>query len=221
VFYSLSSFLVWTAARLGITPNQLTVSSFSLNITAGIYFLTAKMTSRSVLLTLSVFTIAHVLDCADGQLATATNQRTERGYWLDSALDIFKIAFVTSCFCKLMMLGGVDTASRVPEWQGKIALCALMGIVTNYAVYLHASKYKPSLDGYRPEQQQLSALYSLKNSIARFFLSHVREYANVLIVFGLFAVNTQLAVSAFALLGTAHLMLALHRVYRISRLLES
>jgi len=219
VFYFLSSFIVWVAIRFSISPNGLTLIAFGLNTLSAGYFLLTRTSTCSILLTVCVLGLAHLFDCADGQLASVTNQRSECGYWLDSALDMFKVAFVTACFCKLVILGGVDQAGKAAGWVSKVAMCGVMGIVINYAVHLHATRYKPRFDGYLQDGRQQSALNLIGSDPARSILSHIREYGNVLMVFGCLALNTNIAMSAVAFLGTAHLLLALHRVYRVARVI--
>lgn len=88
VFYRVPAFaLASAAARLGLTPNQLTVAGLLLvpAIALSAWFLppVAAMLVVTVLALLFNF-----LDCADGALARATGTGSLRGRYLDFAADI-------------------------------------------------------------------------------------------------------------------------------------
>ena len=74
--------------RLPVTPNQITVASLLVGLTAGV--LLAVGTWVTALLASVLVQLAFVLDCADGQLARYSGTASERGAWLDGAADVLK-----------------------------------------------------------------------------------------------------------------------------------
>jgi hypothetical protein len=88
-----SRYIARWAARLGLSPNQVTVIALCVGTAAGAAFATGERTGYivgAVLLYLSF-----VLDCVDGQLARYTRQYSKFGAYLDSVFDRAKeyIAF--------------------------------------------------------------------------------------------------------------------------------
>ncbi len=77
--------IVGLMARLGISPNALTVAGFAINVVAGILIGLGHLLAGGLVMTL----IAMPLDAFDGSLARATNQQTRFGAFLDSVLDRF------------------------------------------------------------------------------------------------------------------------------------
>jgi phosphatidylglycerophosphate synthase len=73
------------AARLGLTPNQVTVLSFLCSLAAVGFLVTGNATLW--LWALVPFHAGKILDCADGQLAKLTNQTSALGAFLDPFFD--------------------------------------------------------------------------------------------------------------------------------------
>jgi hypothetical protein len=82
---SYSRYVARAAARLGLTPNQVTVLSMCVGVLAAAGFGTGErwgLVTGAVLLQL-----AFMLDCVDGQLARYTRTFSRFGAWLDSVFD--------------------------------------------------------------------------------------------------------------------------------------
>jgi phosphatidylglycerophosphate synthase len=216
IFYFFSSFVVWISVRLHVTPNQLTTTALVLNCSGLVFFLTSKSGSTQVFVAAAVFAIAHLLDCADGHLAFVSNQRSECGYWLDSTFDIFKIAIITTCFTKMILAPALPFSESFGILR-TIALAAAPGLLVDYAVSLHAMKYMHLGDPY--VATQISSIGAARSTFVRFFLSLIREYGNLLLIFVLFGVNQNVALVLFAVFGLCHFLLALARVVRIARVI--
>jgi hypothetical protein len=80
-----SKYIARWAARLGLTPNQVTLISAAVGVLAAAGYATGErpgMVAGSLLLY-----AAFVLDCVDGQLARYTRQFSKLGAWLDSIFD--------------------------------------------------------------------------------------------------------------------------------------
>jgi phosphatidylglycerophosphate synthase len=83
-----SKYIAWTAARRGLTPNQVTTISLAVAVLAAGCFavgLRPTYVVGAVLLQLSFG-----LDCADGQLARLTGRFSPLGGWLDAMFDRLK-----------------------------------------------------------------------------------------------------------------------------------
>jgi len=88
-----SRYLARWAARIGLTPNQVTVVSLCVGIAAAAAFATGERTGYVI--GAVVLYLAFVLDCVDGQLARYTRSFSKFGAYLDSIFDRSKeyIAF--------------------------------------------------------------------------------------------------------------------------------
>jgi phosphatidylglycerophosphate synthase len=80
-----SRYIARWAARVGLTPNQITLMSLFVGVLAAAAFATgerAGLAAGAILLQL-----AFTLDCVDGQLARYTRTFSKLGAWLDSMFD--------------------------------------------------------------------------------------------------------------------------------------
>ncbi len=220
IYYGAAGFVTWIALRLGWTPNQLTVTGALLNFAALAYFMAASRNVYAIVLTYVLLNIAHVFDCADGQLAFVANMRSERGYWLDSSLDVFKSAFLTLLLIKVIVAYGGGYSFQ--NWLEQVAFCAAVGNLINYAVSVHALRYRETIDGYQKKSfDRVLSSQGLKRYLSEAIISHLREYGNFLLVFVLFAVDRRIALWCVVLLGLSHWVFALRRVVVINRQLNS
>jgi phosphatidylglycerophosphate synthase len=213
VFYYFSSDIVWLSVRWGVTPNQLTLTGFALNLTGFVFFLSSPSRPTQILIAAAMFATAHLFDCADGHLAYVGNLRSERGVWLDSSLDIFKLAFVTMCFIKLIMAPALPSCVSCGMLR-IIAVAASGGVLVDYAVSLHAENFTKGVDGYLATQ--IGSIRAAHSIFVRVPLSVIREYGNYLLIFVLFAVRPDIAIVLFVLFGLCHFILALARIVRIA-----
>lgn len=89
------------AARLGISPNQLTVIGFLLHLPAAWAFAQGRLVTGALLLA-----VAAAFDALDGTLARATGQASTGGAFLDSCLDrLSEIAIFTGLLWHAQSLG--------------------------------------------------------------------------------------------------------------------
>jgi len=219
VYYTLGSFVVWIGVRVGWTPNQLTVASALVNLIGFVYFTIVPTSRPAIVLTYIIFNIAYVLDWADGQLAFVAKMRSELGQWLDSSLDVFKAAFLSLLLIKTIY---AQTGRYSPNgWFEFLVVFAAIGHFVNYALTIHAIHFREPHDGY--EQTSFDRLWTgrgLKRYLTETAVSHLREFANLLLTFLLFAVNREAALWCTLVLGTAHWLFALRRVVVIGRRLQ-
>lgn len=100
------------AAALHRTPNQVTMASLFLSLASAAMFMTGNYTW--MLWGLVPFHLGKILDCADGQLASLTNQRSKLGGFLDPFCDrIVDIVILTS----LAIAYQVHTGSYIGLWM--------------------------------------------------------------------------------------------------------
>ncbi len=85
IYRKISIRLAVIAAKLHMTPNQVTVWSFVFSMIAAGMFAANNMTIA--LWGLLPFHFGKILDCADGQLASLTNQKSALGAFLDPFFD--------------------------------------------------------------------------------------------------------------------------------------
>lgn len=125
IFYLPSGYFVWAAARLGLSPNHLTITAAITNVIGLIVIMVYPLGTASIVAAYCVFFLAHTLDFSDGQLAKVTNQRSKQGAWLDSSLDITKVAIVTICYYTI--INGLPLNSILVKAAGVF----LMGNIVN------------------------------------------------------------------------------------------
>lgn len=82
---SWSRYVARRAARLGMTPNQVTVVSMTLGVAAALCF--AEASRVGLVAGAGLLYLAFVADCIDGQLARYTRTFSTLGAWLDATFD--------------------------------------------------------------------------------------------------------------------------------------
>ena len=107
---SYSPYLARTAARVGLTPDAVTVLSMALGVGAAAGF--AHGSFAGLLLGAVLLQVAFTLDCVDGQLARYTRRFSTRGAWLDSVFDRGKEYVVLAG----LAAGGVAAGETAPLW---------------------------------------------------------------------------------------------------------
>lgn len=92
--------LAYVSDRAGFTPNQVTIASgvFSAAAFVASFVLPAELLGLSILVIFALAQSAYVLDCADGQLARATNRTSEFGAFLDKGVDALGCIFAFGAF---------------------------------------------------------------------------------------------------------------------------
>jgi len=88
VLRKFSKLFTWTAVRLRVTPNQITLISFAIGLLSAYEFSRGDFWSifaGALLLQLSI-----IVDCVDGELARYTRKFSALGAWLDAITDRIK-----------------------------------------------------------------------------------------------------------------------------------
>ena len=108
-----------SAARAGVTPDQVTVASMGLGVAAAIAF--AWGTTAGAVVGAVALQLAFTLDCVDGQLARYTRNFSIFGAWLDSIFDRGKEYAVYAG----LAVGGVRAGGDTELWWFAAALLAM------------------------------------------------------------------------------------------------
>jgi len=111
IYYYASSVIIYFLLKIcpDIRPNDLTVISFLMNIIFSIWYIVyAEITTFSLITIYLLLNLAHIFDCADGQLAKLTNSCSLMGEWLDHSLDCFKIFFFSLIIIHIIQPGFDD-----------------------------------------------------------------------------------------------------------------
>ena len=121
IFERIGGVLAYCFARLGVTPATVTLLGGAFGI-SGAIVLGVASTPGHLAGAAALLLLAYSLDCADGQLARATQKASDSGAWLDVATDAVVVAFVTPCLTVALLdghspvvsllLGGAFGASR-------------------------------------------------------------------------------------------------------------
>jgi phosphatidylglycerophosphate synthase len=218
IFYLASGYIVWISAKLGLSPNHLTLSAAAINVIGLLVVLSCPTNTTTLIAAYCVFFTAHAFDFADGQFANVTNRRSRQGAWLDSSLDIFKIAIITASFYKIIhAVDGAESAINIAD-------IAIVGNLVNYSVSLAANSYRQKVDAYESSQTPLNyslSIYGIKGRIGRFIISNIREYGNFLFILLLFALIPRWALALLICWGAVQWALAANRIRHIAGLLAS
>ncbi len=107
-FRVLAAPLVLVFARLGLTPNQVTLAGL-IPMAVGLYCWVEMPGSMGLWLGLLGIELAYILDCVDGQLARYTDQTSPVGAELDFMMDEIKaLALVCAGWFRLHKAGETD-----------------------------------------------------------------------------------------------------------------
>ncbi|MFD0655615.1 CDP-alcohol phosphatidyltransferase family protein [Thermocatellispora tengchongensis] len=120
---SWSRHLVKLAARLSLTPNQVTGISTGLAFLAAIWF--SEDSARGRLYGAALLCLSFVFDCVDGQLARYTRSFSPLGAWLDATLDRAKEYMVYIGLAAGYTAGAV----AIGPWWGTIWTLAVAAMI--------------------------------------------------------------------------------------------
>ncbi|MEN9679892.1 MAG: hypothetical protein RLZ57_1021 [Actinomycetota bacterium] len=84
----ISKLLTWTAVKLRMQPNQITVISFLIGVYAAYLF--SLGTTTNYLFGAVLLQVSLIVDCVDGELARYTRNFSDLGAWLDAVTDRVK-----------------------------------------------------------------------------------------------------------------------------------
>jgi hypothetical protein len=116
----IAGMIVWALYTTPITPNQVTIASTIVGLSAAFFYL--KGTSKAFVVAGLLVTLKDILDSADGQLARARQQYSRVGRFLDSIGDFVVDVAVFSA------IGWTLYQSGSNWWMLLLALLGLAGI---------------------------------------------------------------------------------------------
>lgn len=87
-------YVTWTAARVGLTPNALSLLSALLTIVGAAMVFAARAETAQSLWAYAALALGYVFDAADGQLARSARVKSRAGQFLDHSLDGAKTPLV-------------------------------------------------------------------------------------------------------------------------------
>lgn len=155
VFERVGGALAYLFFRAGVPPNAVTLLGGAAGI-AGATRLGTATEGVHVVVAAALLLLAYSLDCADGQLARATQRASPQGAWLDVTVDGVVIAFLSTSLSHALHSDGVSspwsfllagafgasrvsslfTAGRVKGAAGGIKLAGLRAVSRNAYVAL-------------------------------------------------------------------------------------
>ncbi|MDG2123489.1 MAG: CDP-alcohol phosphatidyltransferase family protein [Verrucomicrobiales bacterium] len=150
--------VAWVAARVGMSPNGLTLTAAVLTTLGGILLLLAPtITWPIAIASFALLAVGYAMDCSDGQLARATKSGSVLGAWLDHTVDAWKIVFLNACLGWLAITQ--IEQSGLPLWAAYLAPHLSAG---GTLLYFFGWNYKVQLAGKNTVGNQLGSSSSLK-----------------------------------------------------------
>ncbi|MBM9401629.1 CDP-alcohol phosphatidyltransferase family protein [Gluconacetobacter azotocaptans] len=134
VIHPISSYLTLRFARLGITPNAVSISGMASGMLAGLAYHQYR-DPRCAVAGFALMVVWHVLDGADGQLARLTNSQSHTGKILDGICDY--VTFI-AVYCGLALALARDHGTWV--WA-VVALAGLCHAVQSAAYEMQRQEY--------------------------------------------------------------------------------
>ena len=142
-YHWLGILLTWCFARIGASPNAVTLLSTVLSTAAGVIILLPGGTSWTfAIVSFILVAVGYATDCSDGQLARSTKSGSTLGAWLDHTVDAWKILFLNAAL-GWVCISRAD-AGIVPLWA---AYLAPVLSITGNIVYAFGWNYKVMLAG--------------------------------------------------------------------------
>lgn len=163
-------------AKLGITPNAVTIISIFFGVGAGILFYFPQLWLNVIGMLLLVF--ANSLDSADGQLARITNNKSRLGRILDGFAGDFWFASIHIALCLRLMDAGW------PAWIWVLGIGAgvshvFQSAMADYYRNIHLYFIKGVSGSELDNSTDLQKEYDLNKANTNFFLNFVaRGYMN-------------------------------------------
>ena len=143
LYHYIGALFAFGASKVGLNPNQLTyLSGITVFLSMVIMFnkVGQGVLWAAVVTLLSV--VSYALDCADGQLARATNTCSKYGAWLDHVLDSSK-TFIVNFTVGWMMINNEGLFKMSMGW----VFIAMAVNITGSALYFFAWNYKVMIAG--------------------------------------------------------------------------
>lgn len=166
-------------AKVGITPNPVTIVSIFFGVAAGILFYYQELWINVIGMLLLVF--ANSLDSADGQLARMTNNKSRLGRILDGAAGDFWFISIHIALCLRSQNEGWSAFIWVPgvvAGASHVVQSAMADYYRNVHLFFIKGTSGSELDNSRELQKEYDTLSWSKNFgmklVARFYLNYTK-----------------------------------------------
>lgn len=166
-------------AKVGITPNPVTIVSIFFGVAAGILFYYQELWINVIGMLLLVF--ANSLDSADGQLARMTNNKSRLGRILDGAAGDFWFISIHISLCLRSQNEGWSAFIWVPgvvAGASHVVQSAMADYYRNVHLFFIKGTSGSELDNSRELQKEYDTLSWSKNFgmklVARFYLNYTK-----------------------------------------------
>lgn len=166
-------------AKVGITPNPVTIVSIFFGVAAGILFYYQELWINGIGMLLLIF--ANSLDSADGQLARMTNNKSRLGRILDGAAGDFWFIAIHVAICLRSQNEGWSAFIWVPgvlAGASHVVQSAMADYYRNVHLFFIKGTSGSELDNTRDLQKEYDTLSWHKNFgmklVARFYLNYTK-----------------------------------------------
>ncbi len=166
-------------AKVGITPNPVTIVSIFFGVAAGILFYYQELWINVIGMLLLVF--ANSLDSADGQLARMTNNKSRLGRILDGAAGDFWFIAIHVAICLRSQNEGWSALIWVPgvlAGASHVVQSAMADYYRNVHLFFIKGTSGSELDNSRDLQKEYDTLSWGNNFgmklVARFYLNYTK-----------------------------------------------
>ncbi|CAG4994031.1 hypothetical protein DYBT9275_01295 [Dyadobacter sp. CECT 9275] len=164
-------------AKIGMTPNTVTIISIFFGVAAGILFYSQNLGVNIIGMLSLVF--ANSLDSADGQLARMTNNKSRLGRILDGAAGDFWFISIHIAICLRSMNEGWTALIWIPgvvAGFSHVVQSAMADYYRNVHLFFIKGKSGSELDNSRELQREYDQLTWTQNFgmklVARFYLNY-------------------------------------------------
>lgn len=167
-------------AKIGMTPNTVTIISIFFGVAAGILFYSQDLWVNVIGMLSLVF--ANSLDSADGQLARLTNNKSRLGRILDGAAGDFWFISIHIAICLRSMNEGWTALIWIPgvlAGASHVVQSAMADYYRNVHLFFIKGTSGSELDNSRDLQREYDQL-TWKNDfgmklVARFYLNYTKQ----------------------------------------------
>ncbi|EEI92984.1 CDP-alcohol phosphatidyltransferase [Sphingobacterium spiritivorum ATCC 33300] len=167
-------------AKIGITPNAVTIISIFFGVGAGILFYYPSLWINVIGMLLLVF--ANSLDSADGQLARMTDNKSRFGRILDGFAGDFWFASIHIALCLRLMNEGWSAWVWVPGVLAGVShvfQSAMADYYRNVHLYFIKGKAGSELDNSRDLQAEFDQMSWSKQAFSKFVLNGYLGYTRM------------------------------------------
>ncbi|TCR10736.1 CDP-alcohol phosphatidyltransferase-like enzyme [Sphingobacterium sp. JUb20] len=167
-------------ARIGVTPNAVTITSIFFGVGAGILFYYGDLWINIIGMLLLVF--ANSLDSADGQLARMTDNKSRFGRILDGFAGDFWFAAIHIALCLRCMNEGWSAWIWVPGVLAGVShvfQSAMADYYRNVHLYFIKGKAGSELDNSKELQAELDKMSWKKDFFQKFVLNGYKNYTTM------------------------------------------